>query len=232
MKIVLLPGLDGTGTLYQSLQIALTPYHQLQVVAYPLDQLWGYNELLAFIKPQLPKEPFVLIAESFSGPLGIMLAATAQPLLKGLVLCCTFASNPLPAARGLVRLVDRIPWNEPVHHWTLQWLEGRFAKPELSDLLRQALSMVPEQTIKYRAKQVLQVNVQSQFEQLTLPVMYLQAKQDRLIWRFNARNLQRAQPKMRLVVLDAPHFLLQAAPEIAATALCDFVDSLQSPGQN
>jgi pimeloyl-[acyl-carrier protein] methyl ester esterase len=223
MTIVLLPGLDGTGTLYQHLAQQLAPDFDLQVIAYPLGKLWGYQQLLDFIRPQLPQAPYLLLAESFSGPLGIMLAAEQPPHLKALVLCCTFGRNPLPAIKGLASAVDKLPWNELVHHWTALWLQGRYATVELSALLEKALTMVPEQVIKYRAKQVLQVDVLAEFAALTLPVMYLQARQDRLIWAFNAKTLALRKPDMQLVRLDAPHFLLQAIPDQAAYQLKQFI---------
>jgi pimeloyl-ACP methyl ester carboxylesterase len=233
LTILLLPGLDGTGTLYQQLAEQLTPDFQLQVIAYPLDQLWGYSELLDFIRPQLPQGPYVLLAESFSGPLGIMLAAEKPMYLKALVLCCTFGRNPLPAIKGLANAVDKLPWNELVHHWTALWLQGSFASAHLSALLEKALTMVPERVIKHRAKQVLQVDVLDKFHNLTLPLLYLQARQDRLIWAFNATTLMQHNPGMRLVRLDAPHFLLQAIPASAARELKQFVtEHIQSDPTN
>ncbi|EGM77255.1 Putative hydrolase or acyltransferase of alpha/beta superfamily [Rheinheimera sp. A13L] len=224
MTIVVLPGLDGTGTLYQQLAQQLAPDYELQVIAYPLDQLWGYSELLDYIRPQLPQSPYLLLAESFSGPLGILLAAEKPHYLKALVLCCTFGRNPLPAIKGLASAVDKLPWNELVHHWTALWLQGRYASPQLSALMGNALMMVPEQVIKHRAKQTLQVDVLTEFATLTLPMMYLQARQDRLIWAFNAKTLKKLQPDMQLVRLDAPHFLLQAIPDQAAWQLQLFIE--------
>lgn len=224
MTIVVLPGLDGTGTLYQQLAQQLAPDYELQVIAYPLDQLWGYSELLDYIRPQLPQSPYLLLAESFSGPLGIILAAEKPHYLKALVLCCTFGRNPLPAIKGLASAVDKLPWNELVHHWTALWLQGRYASPQLSALMGNALMMVPEQVIKHRAKQTLQVDVLTEFATLTLPLMYLQARQDRLIWAFNAKTLKKLQPDMQLVRLDAPHFLLQAVPDQAAWQLQLFIE--------
>ena len=223
LTLVLLPGLDGTGTLYQDLALQLAPGYELQVIAYPLDQLLGYQQLLDFIRPQLPDQPFVLLAESFSGPLGILLANEKPAFLKALVLCCTFGRNPLPAMKGLNHAVDKLPWNELVHRWTVLWLQGRYASPALSALLEQALTMVPEQVIKYRARQVLQVDVLKEFAALTLPLLYLQARQDRLIWSFNAETLMQLQPGMQLVTLDAPHFLLQAVPAQAAAEIKQFI---------
>ncbi|WP_233081333.1 alpha/beta fold hydrolase [Rheinheimera soli] len=224
MTIVVLPGLDGTGTLYQQLAQQLAPDFALQVIAYPLDQLWGYSELLDYIRPQLPQSPYLLLAESFSGPLGIMLAAEKPLHLKALVLCCTFGRNPLPAIKGLASAVDKLPWNELVHHWTALWLQGRYASPQLSALMGNALTIVPEQVIKHRAKQSLQVDVLAEFATLTLPLMYLQARHDRLIWTFNAKTLKQLQPDMQLVRLDAPHFLLQAIPEQAAWQLKQYIE--------
>lgn len=225
IKIVLLPGLDGTGILYQQLAEQLAPAYLLQVIAYPPQELWGYAQLLDYITPQLPESPYVLIAESFSGPLGVLVAAQQSPHLKGLVLCCTFGRNPLPAIKGLKSTIDRLPWNELVHQWTVAWLQGRFASAELSALLRKALTMVSEKVIKYRAKQVLQIDVVTVFSGLTLPLLYLQASQDRLIWDFNAQTLLQANPAMQLVRLDAPHFLLQAIPEQAAAHLVAFIEN-------
>ncbi len=229
LTIVLLPGLDGTGTLYQHLAQQLAPDYELQVIAHPLHQLLGYQQLLDFIRPQLPRHPFVLLAESFSGPLGILLAAEKPAHLKALVLCCTFGRNPLPAMKGLSHAVDKLPWNELVHHWTALWLQGRYASAELSALLEHALTMVPEQVIKHRAKQVLQVDVLDEFASLSLPLLYLQARQDRLIWAFNAKTLLQLQPAMHLVRLDAPHFLLQAVPAQAAAELKHFIAQQLQP---
>lgn len=223
ISIVLLPGLDGTGTLYQQLSEQLAPDYSLQVIAYPLDALWDYARLLDFIRPQLPQSPYLLLAESFSGPLGIMLAAEKPEYLQALVLCCTFGRNPLPAIKALAGAVDKLPWNELVHQWTALWLQGRYATEELSSLLEKALTMVPEQVIKYRAKQALQVDVLAEFSTLSLPLMYLQARHDRLIWAFNATTLLQLQPDMRLITLDAPHFLLQAIPQQAAAQLKLFI---------
>lgn len=153
-----------------------------------------------------------------------MLAAEKPLHLKALVLCCTFGRNPLPAIKGLASAVDKLPWNELVHHWTALWLQGRYASPQLSALMGNALTIVPEQVIKHRAKQSLQVDVLAEFATLTLPLLYLQARHDRLIWAFNAKTLKQLQPDMQLVRLDAPHFLLQAIPEQAAWQLKQYIE--------
>jgi pimeloyl-ACP methyl ester carboxylesterase len=101
--LVLLPGLDGTGILFKPLIAALPPEVSTVVVAYPGEQPLGYAELLPVVLAALPTEhAFVLLGESFSGPLAVMAAATRPPGLVGLVLCATFVQNPHPYIPGFL----------------------------------------------------------------------------------------------------------------------------------
>jgi len=50
MRLLLLPGMDGTGLLFEPLVKALPPSLTAHVVAYPTDQHLGYNELLQLIQ--------------------------------------------------------------------------------------------------------------------------------------------------------------------------------------
>ena len=61
----------------------------------------GSAGLTQRVRESLPAgEPFELLAESFSGSIGIALAATPPAGLRGLILSCTCARPPRPG-RGL-----------------------------------------------------------------------------------------------------------------------------------
>ncbi len=103
--MVLLPGMDGTATLFAPLVEALAPTHCLPV-AYPCDQALDYDALEALVRARLPTaEPFVVVAESFSGPLGIRLAAEPPPGLAGVMLVATFATSPVGIPAWLLRAI-------------------------------------------------------------------------------------------------------------------------------
>jgi pimeloyl-[acyl-carrier protein] methyl ester esterase len=71
------------------------------VVPYPPDVPLGYDELEPLVREALPtRGHFVLLGESFSGPLAIRIAANPPPALVGLILCVTFASTPSPTLAG------------------------------------------------------------------------------------------------------------------------------------
>jgi pimeloyl-[acyl-carrier protein] methyl ester esterase len=77
--LVLLPGMDGTGALRSEFVTALAPAIQSIVVSYPAERALGYIELEAVVRSKLPSDrSYVLLGESFSGPIAIAIAANAH----------------------------------------------------------------------------------------------------------------------------------------------------------
>lgn len=96
--LVLLPGLDGTGELFDPLVRELGPDLSIRVVRYPQDPGLGYKELLQFARDALPPtEPLVLLGESFSGPIAIQLSAERPDQVRGLI--CHWKHKRVEAAR-------------------------------------------------------------------------------------------------------------------------------------
>jgi hypothetical protein len=67
MHLLLLPGMDGTGRLFGPLLRALQPTLSPVVVAYPVDQPYGYAELLPFVET-LSTATWRAISPSFRPP--------------------------------------------------------------------------------------------------------------------------------------------------------------------
>ena len=76
VTLVLLPGLDGTGRLLADFAASFGPAVKVIVATYPPDRVLDYAGLEPIARAFLPQDrPFFLLAESFSGPLGIRIAA-------------------------------------------------------------------------------------------------------------------------------------------------------------
>lgn len=122
--LVLLPGMDGTGGLFSEFLEALGPGLHPIVVPYPPDQPLDYSQLESIVRSRLPSDqPFVLLAESFSGPIAISIAASAPRGLLGLVLCCSFARSPRPVFSVLRSIVAFLPvWRLPFTCLTMRCL--------------------------------------------------------------------------------------------------------------
>jgi pimeloyl-ACP methyl ester carboxylesterase len=226
--LLLLPGLDGTGMLLRRLREALGTDIPTVLVAYPADRALGYAALEEIARARLPgQRSFVLLAESFSGPIALSIAATRPAGLRGLILACSFARNPLPALAPLRRLA----WLLPVHRVpgaVLAWPTlGRFANAELRSELVSALRQVSASAIAERLRAVAEVDVSPLLAHVDVPALYLRASADRLVPQSAVDNLA-AIPGIRLVEVEGPHFLLQANPSAAASYVRSFLREIQA----
>ena len=110
MKLVLLPGMDGTGDLFDPLLSALPEEIEPTVVSYPGSESLGYEELVGIAREAIPAdEPYAILGESFSGPIAVSLAADAGTNLVALFLCCTFIRNPSKALAAMRPILPLIP---------------------------------------------------------------------------------------------------------------------------
>ncbi len=226
--------MDGTGELFEPLTQAMGRRGAIDVVRYPGTEPLGYAELERLVRAQLPAgQPFVLLGESFSGPLAISIAAAPPPGMRGLILCCSFARSPAPGLAllrgGLLELWMRFLHSGLMRAPMRRMLLGRFATPRLSALLQASLQQVSTAVMTRRMKEVQRVNVVDKLAQVRVPAMYLQAMEDRIVPAHAARTIQRVLPGLRIVRLEGPHGLLQAAPIAAAQAIDNFCRELGSP---
>jgi pimeloyl-ACP methyl ester carboxylesterase len=223
MKLVLLPGLDGTGELFAPFLDAL-PGVDAQVICYPTDREMTYLEHEAYVRERLPRDrPFVLLGESFSGPIAISIAASAPANLRGLILCCSFAANPLPVFGPLSRLVAAFPAVRMPPRLFAPWLYGGHATKALRTAHAQAMSRVTAQTLRARVAAVLAVDYQTKLRDIGVPVLYLLATADRLVPKSALRAIERFRPDVQVVKFDAPHFLLQTRPKETMRRVAQFL---------
>jgi pimeloyl-ACP methyl ester carboxylesterase len=226
--LVLLPGMDGTGRLFAPLLPFLGPEHEPVVVGYPGAVPLDYQELLPLVLAALPQSGrFVLLGESFSGPLAVMASARRPPGLVALVLCASFVCSPLPAALALMAPLLR-GWCLRLIPSALQArvLLGRTPPAGLASEVRQAIAAVAPPVLAGRIRQVLAVDARRQLGLAGVPILYLQAGRDRLVPPRCARLVQRLEPRTSVVRIDAPHLVLQTAPAEAAEAIRTFVAAL------
>jgi pimeloyl-ACP methyl ester carboxylesterase len=99
-------------------------------------------------------------------------------------------------------------------------------EPDLG-LLNDALSVihaVPASTIKSRLKVLASVDVRSLLPKVTIPVLYLQAIQDRLVGAQLSRQLISGLGNISVKEIDGPHMLLQSRQHDCAEAILGFIE--------
>lgn len=222
--LVVLPGLDGTGRLLGGFAAAARQsFESVVVVAYPPDQPLDYAALERVARHALPRAtPFVLLAESFSGPIALSIAATPPTNLVALVLSTTFARNPVRLLRPLASWTGLAPVRAVPLALMSWWLLGPWATPARRSALNAALRDVSPAVLRVRAAAALRIDVTPCLSHIQVPVLYLRAANDRLILAAAGEEILRGLPQARLIELAGPHMLLQATPDAAARAVIEF----------
>jgi pimeloyl-ACP methyl ester carboxylesterase len=222
----MMPGLDGTGELFAEFLSCLPIDILTTTVRYPTSEPFGYNDLLPLTRIAVPDiEPFVLLAESFSTPIAIQFASTAPPNLIGVVLCAGFAISPLVGWRRYIALLlAPVLFRLPLPKFALRlMLVGKMASPILVKAVSTAISQVLPQVLTARLRAVLTCDARAELSRIPVPLLYLQAKQDRLVDAPSADKIMSRKSDTKLVSLDGPHLLLQCLPQETAAIVADFV---------
>lgn len=222
--LVLLPGMDGTGDLFDDFVAAVRG--KTQIFRYPTSHALGYSELETLVRSELPaNEPYVLLAESFSGPIALAIAAKCPPLLRAVILCCSFARNPRPGLGPLRGLVNWLPDHPPIG--AIDWfLAGRFSTPKLREALASALTQVSPAVFRARIAAVAGVNVVPGLPSITVPLLYLRATEDRVVPSSASYLVLENVARGKLVEVAAPHFLLQTSPGEAGKIVGRFLEEV------
>ena len=222
MRLVLLPGMDGTGELFSPLlqHIAVNTL----VISLPQSGAQDYETLTAYVLSQLPDEEYVLLAESFSGPIGARVASLNSPLMKGVIFVATFLSPPnrklLNLAKSLpLKSMTRIPVSSVVIRLLLLgWSSSRFM---LSSFMN-ALDSVHEQVLKERINAIRRMGG-CRLNTIT-PTLYIRASDDRLVSGDKWRKFSETCNDFSLVEVKGPHMILQGQAEECAEVINRFID--------
>jgi pimeloyl-[acyl-carrier protein] methyl ester esterase len=229
LSLVILPGLDGTTELLSDFMRAAAPlFDSVSAIRYPVDQPLGYSELEALVRQSLPRSgDFILLGESFSGPIALSIAASPPPGLRGLVLSTTFAKNPVSLLRPLAGLARFAPVRAMPLRILSWWLLGPWATPGLEALLREALQSVAADVLRHRAMAAMRADVTACLERINVPAIYLRATGDRLLAAAVGDRILRGIPHARLARIAGPHLLLQTAPIAVANEVAAFAARLR-----
>ena len=212
--LVLLPGLDGTGRLFEPIIPLLRPLFEVVVVTYP--DLDSFSDYVECAKRQLPSTPgFSLVAESLSGPVALALMAERNNQIGPSVLAATFARSPLAE---LTRMANYIP-------------EHMFSIGALNDFCMDVYTMdaedmsetqplpinVTEQLdgtlLKNRISIMSRIDVSALLPEIKIPILYLQAQRDNIVSGSHAIMLQQSLADFNVASIDAPHLVLQTQPK-------------------
>ena len=216
LPIVVLPGMDGTGKLFEPFVARLSRSRRVEVIAYPVNQPLDYAGLTDFVLRRVPHEPYLIAGESFGGPLAIEVAAR-DAHVAGLALVSTFARHPLPA------------WLEPPSRWIKVaslpraliegLLLGNEPAPAVRERLARILPTITPETMRARTTAVLRVDKRDRLKSLRCPILCITATKDLLLGARGLRDIHGLRPDCTVELIDGPHMLLETRPDAVADVI-------------
>jgi sigma-B regulation protein RsbQ len=230
-QLVLLPGMDGTGNLFDGFIEALPREFETKTVRFPPDAIHSYSELFQIVQSAIPEsDPFVLLAESFSTPLAIQLAAAGPANLKALILCAGFVTPPVigwkrafavPAARLFSRIT-------PPASLIKMILVGRSAPSSLVEAVRAAISSVRSKVLVARVQSIVTCEARTDLARVKVPILYVQAAQDKVVSTRCMKEILSISPTTKAISVPGPHLIIQREPQKTAAVVAGFLHQLES----
>jgi pimeloyl-ACP methyl ester carboxylesterase len=228
ISLVLLPGLDGTGKLFDPLISNLPDWIEPIVVSYPKDKPYGYDELKMIVSRAYPMDDdFFVLGESFSGPLAVMFAGEKPKGLKGIILCASFVKKPFRLIPAWLSIFSIGPiyklWPATIILRSI-FTMGKYEK--LVKMALDAIKTVGPDVIAVRVKAILKVDVEKELMKCDIPMLYLAGRKDRLIGKHNISGIKRIKGDLMVTEVDTWHFILQLEPKKSADEIEKFIKSI------
>lgn len=217
--LVLLPGLDGACKLRRAFLDALAATFRTVPLDYPIDLANDYASLQEWVIPRLPDDDFLLLGESFGGPLACAVAAARPPGLRGLVLVASFLRRPLGR---LGMIAGWLP--AATASWAPQWslrqalFDQRTSMSEIA-ATQAAVRLLPARRLAERQRAALSVDARDWLPSIDIPLLVLRAGNDRILSSASQDELDSALPGALRSLIEGPHALLQSRPSQCAEAI-------------
>lgn len=223
--LVILPGLDGTGTLSEAFAGGNWEDRPVVVLPIPAEGPQDYDALEAALAPRLPEGPLVLMGESFTSPLAARLAKRERGRVEALILAGGFCAAPRSPSFSLMPLRSIFLMKPPVS-LLRRFLLGDDAPDEAVEALLKAVESVPAEILASRVETVLALAEDECPSPAGLPVLLLQARDDEAIpWEAQSK-LERHFPEAKVVWIEGPHLLLDRRPDECREAVKAFLAGL------
>jgi len=226
----MIPGLDGTGNLFEPLINTIHKTFQILVVKYPNETSSALVDIVHFIRSQIPADrQVILIAESFGGPIAIKLLADGLRV-KACILCATFSSAPRVRLLHLLKLlpIKILPKLYIPSIIANRVFLGKTSKLSTIKLLRKTIRSIEPRILESR------INILSELDLLTelkllpqIPFLFIQPTSDLLVPPESTNSFQEYLERIKFQKIEGGHFILQSNPEDCWVAINTFLEGLK-----
>ena len=212
-SILILPGLDGTDRMLAEFQSMGGDKIAVKVLTLPDDRSLDYHGLAEHFRPVIQAHVGChVVAQSFSGPIGILVAHKFPQCVSRLTLVASFASSPVS------RIASCLPWSLLFRLRLPSFVEKYFFVGQTTSLIPQLRSAIKQNSpavLLHRFRILQKVNVSAELAELECPLDYVQATHDRLLPRRCLKEIRKVRPDTVVHEIEGPHLILQTQAKLA-----------------
>lgn len=188
-------------------------------ISYPTHEKLSYRELTSYVLGELSgiNGSFILVGESFSGPIALFVSEKNPNGLLGVVLVASFISAPN------YRIGKYLPWNIGFSFASpLYKIRSAVSSKENHSFISsisQELQKVSPRVLSYRIQEIFKVNAEQALKNCSYPLVYFRGRKDYVVPKKNLNKILSIKPDMKVVEFNTQHFLLQSKSEQAVSEL-------------
>lgn len=212
MKVVLLPGMDGTGILFKPFIEQAPPNIEVTIIPLKQSENYSYEDQAKYVMSQIGEDPFILVAESYSGMVAYNMLKLGCKNIEHIVFAASFIclpsrlakfSNYLPIALAKSRLVPKALMG--------RILFGKFSSPSLINHFYSALSITSSTTLSHRLNQISELKEPKY--KISIPCTYIKPNKDIAISKIAVTAFHEVCSNLIIHEVAGTHFVLQTNPQ-------------------
>ncbi|MDO3388228.1 alpha/beta hydrolase [Gilvimarinus sp. SDUM040013] len=223
MRLVLLPGMDGTGDLFAPLLAELPQKYCTEVVSLNSLSAESYDGQVRLLVEKLwNNEPKVLVAESYSGPLALQLCQQLPNCVTAVIFIASFTGPPSPYSKHSHKIPLGLMSSGPVSRVVLNYLG--FDRKATQDQLSRVFQSVEKTGMPKMRQRLRNISRLTNLNvSVNVPALYIRPKNDRFVSLDTVRQVATTFSSTEVVELQRGHFIGQHSAKECAGQIDRFL---------
>ncbi len=208
-KVILLPGMDGSGIMFEPLLETLPEKINCETLTLAPGGDQSYSTQARLIAEAIGDDEVVIFAESYSGHLAFLIHKLKPKNIKHIIFAASFLTNPsilteLAPLLPIGILKSGLIPNSFLHLMCF----NNSAHPKAIDCLNRSLQTVSIKVLKQRLRNI--ASLKSTKQKIEIPCTYILPSNDYLVSKKAVNHLMESCRDLKVVNLKGGHFIAQS----------------------
>jgi len=218
MKIVLLPGLDGTGSLFEELIKSLGEDNEVEVISYEDISGQSFVDQAKEVEMRVTDMDVLLVGESYSGRVAYELNQLLGSRVRAIVFIASFISSPSLLSKFAGLLPVALLKQNFLSTYLLKvfGFNGKATQKQTNSVFN-SLKMANRSKLKARLKNI--ATLSNPPNTINCHVTYIRPTRDLLVSNRSVNNLKSLCTNFHVTSVSGGHFIAQSAPMACAKVI-------------